>query len=160
MYDVIFFASYKGRFVTSCLVPWMKEHYRNQGPVVQSIIRLKSSLRGQLIKCFITSYTLMCLSIGTPKNNKFFICSKWKIYYFWVSLNLGRLQPHYNVLEYWDLKNINFSFPTNGKLMVLGVPVLKHFRVLNTLKFFVEKNERSLCSLTFFQQKMLAYLRY
>ena len=26
--------------------------------------------------------TLMCLSIGTPKNNKFSICSKWKIYYF------------------------------------------------------------------------------
>ena len=31
--------------------------------------------------CF-TSITLMCLSIGTPKNNKFSICSKWKIYYF------------------------------------------------------------------------------
>ena len=26
--------------------------------------------------------TLMCLSIGTPKNNKFSICTKWKIYYF------------------------------------------------------------------------------
>ena len=26
--------------------------------------------------------TLMCLSIGTPKNNEFFICSKWKIHYF------------------------------------------------------------------------------
>ena len=26
-------------------------------------------------------------------------------------------------------KNINFSFQTNGKLMALGVPVLKHFRV-------------------------------
>ena len=26
--------------------------------------------------------TVMCLSIGTPKNNKFSICSKWKIYYF------------------------------------------------------------------------------
>ena len=28
------------------------------------------------------AYTLMCLSIGTPKNNKFSICSKWKIHYF------------------------------------------------------------------------------
>ena len=46
--------------------------------------------------------TLMCLSIGTPKNNKFSIFSKWKIHYFKVSQNLGRLQPHYNVLEYWD----------------------------------------------------------
>ena len=27
-------------------------------------------------------------------------------------------------------KNINFSFGTNGKLMVLGVPILKHFRVI------------------------------
>ena len=26
-------------------------------------------------------------------------------------------------------KNINFPFGTNGKLMVLGVPILKHFRV-------------------------------
>ena len=26
--------------------------------------------------------TLMCLSIGTPKNNNFSICSKWKIHYF------------------------------------------------------------------------------
>ena len=28
------------------------------------------------------NYTIMCLSIGTPKDNKFSICSKWKIYYF------------------------------------------------------------------------------
>ena len=27
-------------------------------------------------------------------------------------------------------KNINFPLETNGKLMVLGVPILKHFRVL------------------------------
>ena len=26
-------------------------------------------------------------------------------------------------------KNINFLFETNGKLMALGVPILKHFRV-------------------------------
>ena len=26
-------------------------------------------------------------------------------------------------------KNVNFPFETNGKLMVLGVPILKHFRV-------------------------------
>ena len=29
-----------------------------------------------------TEATLMCLSIGTPKNNKFSIWSKWKIHYF------------------------------------------------------------------------------
>ena len=49
-----------------------------------------------------TVNTLMCLSIGTPENNKFSICSKWKIHYFQVSQKLGRLQPHDNVLEYWD----------------------------------------------------------
>ena len=48
------------------------------------------------------SNTLKCLSIGTPKNNKFSICPKWKIHYFQVSQNLGRVQPHYNVLDYWD----------------------------------------------------------
>ena len=26
-------------------------------------------------------------------------------------------------------KNINFSFETNGKLLALGVPILKHIRV-------------------------------
>ena len=26
-------------------------------------------------------------------------------------------------------KTINFSFETNGKVMALGVPILKHFRV-------------------------------
>ena len=46
--------------------------------------------------------TLMCLSIGTPKINAFSICSKWKIHYFQVSQNLGRVQPHYNLFEYWD----------------------------------------------------------
>ena len=35
--------------------------------------------------------TLMCLSIGTPKNIKFSICSKWKIHYFWVSQNLSKI---------------------------------------------------------------------
>ena len=47
-------------------------------------------------------HTLMCLSIGTPKNNKFSICSKWKIHYFQVPQILDIVQPHYNVLEYWD----------------------------------------------------------
>ena len=71
--------------------------------------------------------TLMCLSIGTPKNNKFSICPKWKIHYFQVSQNLGRVQPHYNLLGH--LKIINFPFETKGKLKILGVPILKHFRV-------------------------------
>ena len=30
-----------------------------------------------------------------------------------------------------QLKGINFSFGTNGKLMVLDVPILKYFRVVS-----------------------------
>ena len=31
------------------------------------------------------------------------------------------------MLQNWDtIKNINFPFGTNGKLMVLGFPILKH----------------------------------
>ena len=32
-------------------------------------------------------------------------------------------------LNIGTLKTVNFPFGTNGKLMVLGVPILKHFRV-------------------------------
>ena len=30
-------------------------------------------------------------------------------------------------------KNFNFSFETDGKLMALGIPILKHFRVITFL---------------------------
>ena len=46
-------------------------------------------------------HTIICFSIGTPKNNKFSICSKWKINDFCVSQNLGTFQPNYIVLKYW-----------------------------------------------------------
>ena len=42
--------------------------------------------------------------------------------------NLGTLQPNFNVLNIGTPKHINFPFGTNGKLMVLGVPILKHLR--------------------------------
>ena len=32
-------------------------------------------------------------------------------------------------------KTINFPFDTNGKLMILGVPILKPFRVMNEFTF-------------------------
>ena len=45
------------------------------------------------------------------------------------------LQFAYNFLSATGLnigtpKTIHFPFGTNGKLMVLGVPILKHFRVV------------------------------
>ena len=46
---------------------------------------------------FFIIITLKCLSIGTPKNNEISNCL------FWVSQNLGPLQPNYNVLKYWNI---------------------------------------------------------
>ena len=44
--------------------------------------------------------------------------------------NLGTSQPNYNVLKILEhLLTIIFPFGTNGKVVVLGVPILKHFRV-------------------------------
>ena len=77
-------------FVKSCKTTDEQPLFIFQGPVVQSIVSLTSSLRGQLVKCFTT------------------------------------LQP-------------------------------------NTLKFFVEKMREAFATqklLTFFQRKILAYLRY
>ena len=37
--------------------------------------------------------------------------------------------------KFWDnLKMINFPFGTNGKLIILGVPILKHITVFNKIK--------------------------
>ena len=49
-----------------------------------------------------------------------------------MTQNLGTLQPNYNVHESWEAKNHHFSFGTNGKVVVLGVPILRHFRVSNS----------------------------
>ena len=37
-------------------------------------------------------------------------------------------------------KNINLSFETNGKLMALGVSILKHFRVISKVNLSIFKN--------------------
>ena len=38
--------------------------------------------------------TIMCVNIGTPKNNKFSICSKWKINYF----RCPKIWAHYSLV--------------------------------------------------------------
>ena len=72
-------------------------------------------------------------SIGTPKNNKTFICSKCKIDYF----RCLKIWAHYSLIitcsNIGTPKTINFPFGANGKLMVLGVPILKHFLVFGVL---------------------------
>ena len=76
-------------------------------------------------------HTVMCLSIGTPKNNQFSISSKWKINYF----RCPKIWAHYSIIiMYLNIgtpKNHHCPFVTNGKVVVLGVPKFKHFRVLS-----------------------------
>ena len=57
------------------------EHFFDTGVIVS--LRLAFLQSGLAKACIeVVDITLMCLSIGTPKNNKFSICSKWKIHHF------------------------------------------------------------------------------
>ena len=71
----------------------------------------------------------MCSSIGITQSNKFSICSNVKILF-----GCPKIQANYSlIIMYSNIgtpKIINFPFGINGKLMVLGVPIFKHFRVL------------------------------
>ena len=85
--------------------PSFKENSKTEG---RSDMAVHNELPHLDLQCLqnsaviIFSLTLMCLSIGTPKNDKFSICPKWKIHNFQVSQTLGRVQPHYNLFEYWE----------------------------------------------------------
>ena len=59
----------------------------------------------------------------------FLQCNKAKIVYnFGLSeCNRVKISPKHS--KYIFFGTPNFPFGTNGKLMVLGVPILKHFRV-------------------------------
>ena len=75
-----------------------------------------------------SSITVMCLSIGTPKNNKFSICSKWKFIIF----RCLKIWAHYSLiimhLNIGTPKTINFSFGTNfGTAKALLVQMLSYF---------------------------------
>ena len=75
-------------------------------------------------------YTVMCLSIGTPKTINFPFVPNQKIYYF----RCPKIWAHYSLivtcLNIETPNNHHFPVGTNGKIVVLGVPILKHFRVL------------------------------
>ena len=67
----------------------------------------------------------MCLSIGTPKAINFPFVSNEKLMFF----RCPNIQVHYNEAVIY----LNFGTPkngTNGKFIILGVPILKHIRVL------------------------------
>ena len=76
-----------------------------------------------------SEYTVMCLSIGTPKIINFPFVPHGKLFIF----RCPKLWTHYNLiimcLNIGTPKNHHFSFGTNGKGVVLGVPILQHFRV-------------------------------
>ena len=79
--------------------------------------------------------TVMCLTIGTPNNNKFSICSKWKTIFM-----CPKIWVHYSLIilcsNIGTPKDHHFPFGTFGKVSVLGVPVLKYL-----LGYISSKNE-------------------
>ena len=107
---------------------------RGTSPSKNRIFTISKSKSSRLSKILVLTKpsdidTVMCLSIGTPKNNKFSICSKWKFIIFrcpniWAHNSLNIM-----CLNIGTPNNHHFPFGTNGKVVVLGVPILKHFRV-------------------------------
>ena len=95
----------------------------------------------------------MCLSIETPKNNKLSIVSNGKLIIF----RCPKIWANY-ILTIFSLNvgtptTINFPFGTNEKLMVLSVPILKHFRVImDSTKLRLYSN------ILIFNAKLFAYL--
>ena len=73
---------------------------------------------------------VMCLSIGTPKINKFSIVPNGKLIIFrcpkfWANYSLTIIG-----LNIGHLQTIDFPFGTNGKSIILSVPTHKYFRVI------------------------------
>ena len=66
----------------------------------------------------------MCLSIGTPKAIKFPYVSNEKLMFF----RCPNIQAHYNEAVIY----LNFGTPKNNEFSILGVPILKHIRVIHS----------------------------
>ena len=71
----------------------------------------------------------MCLSIGTPKINNFPFVPNGKLIIF----RSPKIWVHYSFIilcsNSGTPKKHHFSFGTFGKVVMLGVTILKHFRV-------------------------------
>ena len=92
--------------------------------------------------------TVMCFSIGTPKNNNFSICSNGKFIYFrcpkiWANYRLIIMYSNIGTPNYH-----HFPFGTNGKIVVLCVPILKHCRVCATWRLNRELSAYRIARLT------------
>ena len=104
-------------------------------------IRSAKEVDNKVYICEISN-TVMCLSIGTPKKNKFSICSKWKIYNFrcpkiWAHFSLIKMGLNIGTPNYH-----HFPVGTNEKVVVLGVPIFKHFRVIFCSSSFILRIQR------------------
>ena len=71
----------------------------------------------------------MCLNIGTPKLINFPFVPDGKLIIF----RCPKIWAHYSLIIMWSNigthKNYHFPVGTNRKVVGLGVPILKHFRV-------------------------------
>ena len=77
-------------------------------------------------------HTLKCLSIGTPKTINFPFVANGKLMVF----RCPNIQAHYDeaviYLNFGTPKNNEFSIWNKWKIF-LGVPILKHIRVLHVI---------------------------
>ena len=87
------FGSYLGHMTSSCRGHRIKSvsHKKDLGPVVQSIVSLTSSLRGQLVKCF-RLYNQI---------HWYFLLQKWEKFLQCKSFS------HFSNEKYWHIWNIN-----------------------------------------------------
>ena len=75
-------------------------------------------------------YTLMCLVLGHLKTINFPFVPKGKF----IILRCSKIRANYSLIimcsNIGTPNNNHFPFGTNGKVVVLGVPILKHIRVI------------------------------
>ena len=84
------------------------------------------------------------LKYWDTENNKFFICSKWKINYFRCPKIWAHCSLIVMCLNNGAPKSHHFPFGTNKTEEVLGVPILKNFRVKRRyILHFVERDCRT-----------------
>ena len=90
----------------------LPDRVSNPGPLTYESGALPIALRGQ---------ALNIINFPFVPNGKFIIfrCPKIWVYYSLIIMCLNIGSPN----------NHHFPFGTNGKVLVLGVPILKHFRV-------------------------------
>ena len=95
------------------------------------LIICTSYLSTFICSIWIKQLTLQCLSIGSPKTIHFPFVSNGKLMVFMCP----NIQAHYNeavnYLKFGTPEIMNFPLEQMENLLVLGVPIHKHIRVIN-----------------------------